>query len=60
MKGNLNLFTKNDLLSRFVVLFSYVARPTSLIPWMIIWPYEAISLSKHYVNLFLSYLSAQK
>jgi len=38
----IELLTRNDLISRAVVLVAYVARPTSLIPWVVVWPGEVL------------------
>lgn len=32
-----------DIASRIVVGVAYIGRPTSIIPWMIIWPYELMT-----------------
>ena len=34
--------TRYDLISRVIVGVSFVVRPTSIIPWVVIWPYEMI------------------
>lgn len=35
----------NDLISRMIVVLCFVTRPTSIIVWAIVWPYELVTSS---------------
>ena len=37
-------YISTDLISRFIVVLCYISRPTSLILWAIVWPYELIMI----------------
>ncbi len=52
MGKKIQVISRKDMISRIVVLIAYVARPTSLIPWMVIWPFEFFSYL--YQGIFFS------